>query len=414
MKARRRPADGLDVAVVGGGAAGFFAAIFCAESHRNARVTLFEAGSRALAKVRISGGGRCNVTTGVQAPKELVRHYPRGGRELLGPFTRFGPRETCEWFDQRGVSLKTEGDGRVFPRSDSADTITQCLEQVADKAGVKVVTRSQVRSLEATPEGPFKIPGQDVLFDRILVATGSAPAGYEMAKRLGHRVVPCVPSLFTFEVHDRRLVGLQGVSVDPARVRLDTPEKLPDQTGPVLITHWGLSGPAILKLSAWGARTLAATRYHAPLVVDWLPLIPRQQLQDFFFSRRATSGTKRVLADNPTTLPARMWVRQAEQSGVQADTTWSGLRREAADQLTEELKNARLEVEGRGEFKEEFVTAGGVELKEVDFRTMESKLCPGLYFAGEILDIDGLTGGFNLQSAWTTGYLAGVAMGRPS
>jgi predicted Rossmann fold flavoprotein len=405
----------LQLAILGGGAAGYFAAIACKATHPRCHVTLMEAASRPLAKVRISGGGRCNVTTGVQEPKALIRHYPRGGRELLGPFTRFGPRETCEWFERQGVALKTEADGRVFPVSNSSETITRCLEQAADKAGVKVLTRVPVRTIAEAPGGRFTIADQQATtFDRVLIATGSGPAGYAMARSLGHTIVPCVPSLFTFEVHDRRLVGLQGVSVNPARVRLDVAEKLPEHVGPVLITHWGLSGPAILKLSAWGARLLAGTRYVAPLSVDWLPGRSRQDLQASFEHRRATAGGKGVLSDNPTTLPARMWVRLAEQSGVEPDTTWSGLRRVVSDKLIEEIKNARLEIEGRGEFKEEFVTAGGVDLKEVDFRTMESKLRPGLHLAGEILDVDGLTGGFNLQSAWTTGYLAGVAMAQRS
>jgi predicted Rossmann fold flavoprotein len=353
------------------------------------------------------------VTTAVQSPKDLVRFYPRGSRELLGPFTRFGPKETCEWFERQGVALKTEADGRVFPTTDSSETITQCLEQAAAKAGVTTVSRAGIRALEATSEGRFKIAGHDdTHYDRVLIATGSAAAGYEMARHFGHTITPCVPSLFSFEIHDRRLVGLQGVSVGTARVRLDTAEKLPEHLGPVLITHWGLSGPAILKLSAWGARHLAEARYKSGLVVDWLPDYSRESLTVTFNHLRTTSGFRRVLTDNPTTLPVRLWKRLAEQSGVDADTAWSGLRRAVADKLIEELKNARLEIEGRGEFKEEFVTAGGVALKEVDFRTMQSKVRPGLYFAGEVLDVDGLTGGFNLQSAWTTGYIAGVAMAK--
>lgn len=400
------------VAVIGGGAAGYFAAIFCAEANPQSQVTLFEAGSRALAKVRISGGGRCNVTTGVQVPQELIRHYPRGGQELLGPFTRFGPRETCAWFEDHGVKLKTESDGRVFPVSDSSETIIRCLEQAADQAGVKTLTRVPVRSVAGTGEGRFGIAGHEAtLFDRVLIATGSAAAGYDMARSFGHTIVDCVPSLFSFAIHDARLAGLQGLSVASARVSLETAAGPAEHTGPVLITHWGLSGPAVLRLSAWGARDLAHAHYKATLSVDWLPTQSETSLRELFQHRRITSGTASVLSDHPTPLPQRLWTRLAHHADIASDTTWSGLRREGVDKLLLQLKRSRFAIAGRGEFKEEFVTAGGVELKEVDFRSMESKLCPGLYFAGEVLDVDGLTGGFNLQSAWTTGHVAGRAMG---
>lgn len=401
----------LKIAILGGGAAGTFAAVFAASAHRGGSVTLFEAASRTLAKVRISGGGRCNVTTSVSDPKELIRHYPRGGRELLGPFTRFGPRDTCAWFEARGVRLKTEPDGRVFPVTDSADTITNCLEQAAAQAGVRTVTRAAVRSIGRTPEGRFTLVGRDgEEFDRVLVATGSAEAGYKAALACGHTIVPCVPSLFSFEIKDARLDGLQGLSVQTARVQLVAGAAPMEQVGPVLITHWGLSGPAVLKLSAWAARQLAERGYKGEVQIDWVPMQSEERLVEIFRDRRKAAGAARVLPDNPTTLPGRLWTRLAHHSLDSPNTTWSELTRDATDALLLQLKRCRFKLSGKGEFKEEFVTAGGVELKEVNFRTMESRVCPGLYFAGEVLDIDGLTGGFNLQCAWTTGQIAGGAM----
>jgi len=401
----------LNTGIIGGGAAGTFAAIFCAEANRTCRVTLMEAATRTLAKVRISGGGRCNVTTSVLDPRELIGHYPRGGRELLGPFTRFGPRETCAWFEARGVRLKTEPDGRVFPLSDSAETVTGCLEQAALQAGVRTVTRAGVRGVGRDSDGRFTLQGREGdVFDRILVATGSAEAGYHMARQLGHTLVPCVPSLFSFEIQDARLAGLQGVSVPQARVRLSVGDRPLEHLGPVLITHWGLSGPAVLKLSAWGARQLAERNYKGSVQVDWVPQQSEESLMDELKQRRAGLGKAFVLSDNPTSLPQRLWTRLAHHAGISSETTWSGLTREATEKLLLQLKSARFAMSGRGEFKEEFVTAGGVELKEVDFRSMQSKVCPGVYFAGEVLDIDGLTGGFNLQCAWTTGQIAGCAM----
>lgn len=405
----------MRIGIIGGGAAGYFAAIFCAGARPGQRITMFEAASRPLAKVRISGGGRCNVTTGVQEPRELIRHYPRGGRELLGPFTRFGSRETCAWFEARGVRLKTEPDGRVFPVTDSADTITHCLEQAASAAGVRVVTRAGVRSVQRTADGRFQIQeGAEGTFDRLLLATGSAAAGYQMARELGHSIVPCVPSLFSFEIKDARLAGLQGISVPAAHALLESPAGNMEHSGPVLITHWGLSGPAILKLSAWGARALAETQYQSTVQVDWWPQLSAERLLEMFRERRAKSGAVAMASDNPTILPGRLWTRLVHHAEIEPWTTWSGLKREATERLIAQIKRARFQVSGRGEFKEEFVTAGGVDLKEVDFRTMESKRCPGLYFAGELLDVDGLTGGFNLQCAWTTGHLAGLAMAQPS
>jgi predicted Rossmann fold flavoprotein len=400
----------LTVAVIGGGAAGYFGAIAAAE--KGARVTLFEAATKPLSKVRISGGGRCNVTTHCFDPRKLVKHYPRGGKELLGPVTRFGARETWNWFEQRGVPLKVEPDGRVFPQSDKSDSITDCLEHTAEQLGVTLLTRTPVRRLETTDDGSFTLDAPDSpRFDRVLIACGSADAGYSMAERLGHTLVPRIPSLFTFKISDPRINELPGVSVPSAHLRLTTStgERLED-SGPVLITHWGLSGPAILRLSAWGARILAESNYEAKLTVNWLGESNTGKMVDKLLARRNSAGATRISSDRFTGLPSRLWSSLVSASDIAEDATWAGLSKKPAQRLAEHLTATLFSIQGRGEFKEEFVTAGGVSLKEINFRTMESRVCPGLYLAGEILDIDGITGGYNLQSAWTCGRIAGEAM----
>lgn len=409
------------VVVVGGGAAGYFAAITCAETNPAAQVALYEATAHPLAKVRISGGGRCNVTHACFEPRELVKRYPRGGRELLGAFHRWSPRDTIAWYADRGVELKTEADGRMFPVTDDSATIVACLEKEAAAAGVVVHTQLGVRKVEGRGPGSTAPPlfhvtltdGSTVTCDRLLIATGGnrASAGLTMAAQLGHTIEPTVPSLFTFHIDDRRLVGLSGVSLEQATTSV--PGTKLGESGALLITHWGLSGPAILKLSAWGARELADCDYAFKLRVNFVPPHTRESALPALAAGRTEHPRKQLGTWNPFGLPQRLWERLLQTHGLEAAKTWAGVANAALNQLAEGLTAADFEVVGKSMNKEEFVTCGGVRLREVDFKTMESKVCPGLHFAGEVLDIDGITGGFNFQAAWTTGRLAGLAMAGP-
>lgn len=397
------------VVIVGGGAAGFFASIACAEKLGAAgAVTLLEATAHPLAKVRVSGGGRCNVTHACFEPRDLVKRYPRGGRELLGAFHRFQPRDTIAWFAERGVELKTEEDGRMFPVTDDSGTIVECLSRAAEKAGVKLVTSLGVRTAEVAG-GSFWLTLTDdsnLRCERLVIATGGnkASAGLTIAQKLGHTIMPPVPSLFTFHIDDKRLEGLSGVSVENAGVAVRG-SKL-KEGGPLLITHWGMSGPAILKLSAWGARELAEANYEFPLVVNWTGTHTRETLVGELSAVREKNPKKQITTWSPLAMPQRLWERLVTASGIAATTPWAQVGNAALGKLAGELTAAEFRVVGKSLFKEEFVTCGGVKLSEVDFRTMESRVCPGLHFAGEVLDIDGVTGGFNFQAAWTTGWLA--------
>lgn len=402
--------------IVGGGAAGFFAAVACKEANPAARVTVLEGSASPLSKVRVSGGGRCNVTHDQADPALLVGYYPRGGRALRGPFTRFGPRETMAWFAARGVPLKTEADGRVFPTTDDSRTVIDCLTGAARRSGVEVRARAPVTALE--PDGrAFAVrlkDGAALPADRVLLATGGAPAGYRMAAALGHTVVPPVPSLFTFEVDDPRLRGLAGVSVPAARVRLDGARGAHE--GPLLVTHWGLSGPAVLRASAWDARLLHCSGYRLGLTVDWLPDLREDEVREALLAAKRDDPRRTVVAAGPLGLPQRLWRSLAAAAGAAEGLRWADASKSLVTALTREVHAGRYQVSGKGVFKEEFVTCGGVSLKEVDFATMESRVRPGLHLAGEVLDVDGVTGGFNFQAAWTTGWLAGRAMavGAPS
>ena len=408
------------IIVVGGGAAGFFAAIACAEKLGPAgEVTIYEATAHPLAKVRVSGGGRCNVTHACFEPRELVKRYPRGGRELLGAFHRWQPRDTIAWFAARGVETKTEEDGRMFPVTDNSATIVDCLSRAADAAGVRRVTSMGVRKAErVNREGaPPKFwltltDGSGVACDRLLLATGGnrASAGFMVAQALGHTVEPLVPSLFTFHIDDARLVGLSGVAVENVSASVEGTKLR--ENGPLLITHWGLSGPAILKLSAWGARELAARQYEFPVTVNFAPTHSRDTLQGELARVRQSNPRKQIATWSPLPMPQRLWERLVAASGIAENTPWTGIGNAALGNLATQLTAAKFAVVGKSLFKEEFVTCGGVRLSEVDFKTMESRLCPGLHFAGEVLDIDGVTGGFNFQAAWTTGMLAGLGMVR--
>jgi len=404
-----------DVVVAGCGAAGFFAAIVCAEASPGTKITVFEKGSQFLSKVRISGGGRCNVTHACFDGRELSSHYPRGGAELLGPLTVFQPRNTIAWFEHRGVKLKTEADGRMFPVSNSSQTIIECLIRAAQAAGLELVASRGVESAARRGESGFTLTltdGQTLDCERLMLATGGcrAAAGGRLAFSLGHTLEPPVPSLFTFHIAAPWLRELAGISVESGEVSL--PGSALRECGALLITHAGLSGPAILRLSAWGARALHEVNYHFPLRVNWLPYLASDAIAAQLESRRAAQPARLVVNTPVAPLPARLWEGLVLAAGIPRETRWANLSRSARHHLIEQLIGTKLEAVGRSLNQEEFVTCGGVRLKEVNFKTMESRLCPGLYFGGELLDIDGLTGGFNFQAAWTTGWIAGRSMAR--
>ena len=414
----------LKITVIGGGAAGFFSAITCAKTYPQARVTLLEAGRQLLAKVRISGGGRCNVTHACFDPGVLVQNYPRGGKALRGAFSRFQPRDTVEWFADRGVQLKTEEDGRMFPITDDSATIVNCLIRAAEDAGVRIRTGDAVVSVKklmgnGAEDGRGDIAsmfevelksGESFKCDRLLLATGSNPSGFKWAKELGNTVELPVPSLFTFNIADSRIKDLAGVSVPNAKVKL--PGSKLEQSGPLLITHWGLSGPGVLKLSAWGARFLHDRHYKTNVLINWLPQYNAEVLRQQLVGVKSQLSHRLIVSSCPFPMPRRLWERLTSSIGIDDQKRWADLSNKAIDKLLLELVQGEYQIAGKGAFKEEFVTCGGVNLKEVDFKTMESRRCPGLFFAGEILDIDGVTGGFNFQSAWTTAWLAGIAIGK--
>lgn len=406
------------VLVVGGGAAGFFAAIAAAEAAAGrGRVILCEATAHPLAKVRVSGGGRCNVTHACPEPRELIQRYPRGSRELLGAFHRFGPRDTVAWFAERGVELKTESDGRMFPVTDSSGTIVDCLQSSAAKAGVEVRTRCGVTAVTRGPGGVgFNVTlatGSVEQVDRLILAQGGPkePKGRSLAESLGHTLEPPVPSLFTFHVVDPRLTDLAGLSVEDAASSV--PGTSLRERGPLLITHWGVSGPAVLKLSAWGARELATRNYRFSLELNFAPEYSRERAREALVSFRSQHPKRQVSSGGPFGIPSRLWERLVTAAGIGSTTPWSQTSNDAVQALTGQVVAAMFAVTGKSMNKEEFVTCGGVRRTEVDFRTLESRVCPGLYCVGELLDVDGITGGFNFQAAWTTGWLAGRASMAP-
>jgi predicted Rossmann fold flavoprotein len=401
-----------DILVVGGGAAGYFAAITAAEQAPGLQIGILERGKDVLEKVRISGGGRCNVTHACFDPKELILNYPRGSRELLGPFMRFGPADTIEWFKGRGVQLKTEADGRMFPRTDNSDTIVQCLLQSARNAGIRLFTGSRLEQIQA-PAGTedtwrLLVSGKWLVARRVLIATGSSPAVWKLLGHLGLSMVDPVPSLFTFNIKDPRLSGLAGVSVPKAAVRVEGDAALIAE-GPLLVTHWGLSGPAILRLSAWGALRMAEWAYQFTIRIQWLPG-EKRDLDLWIRQQRESAPRKLVMNTAPAVLPARLWERFVQAAGIPPSRYWAELKKEEANELIGQCLNSCFSVSGKSTFKDEFVTAGGVNLKEIDFRSFSARRIPGLFLAGEVLNIDAITGGFNFQAAWTGGYLAGQAL----
>jgi predicted Rossmann fold flavoprotein len=416
------------IAIIGGGAGGFFAAITAAEANPTARVTIYERSKQTLSKVKISGGGRCNVTHSCFEPAKLASHYPRGARELRGAFHRWQPQDTIHWFAQRGVSLKTEADGRMFPDTDDSQTIIDCFHDAARKAGVQLHKGIGLQALRRNAaDASFTLElsnGTLARADAVCIAAGSLKASplTRALEALGHHIEPLAPSLFAFNVADKRTHGLAGLSVQNASVTVAAAPgssaqgsaKPSIQNGPVLITHRGFSGPAILRLSAWEARRLQAHNYHFELSINWLGSLNEHQVREQFAKLRKHKGRSLVRSKVFDSLPRRLWERIVEAAGIAQDITWSQLPKKTEAQMITELCAARFSVQGKTTNKDEFVTCGGVRLKEVDFKTMQSRKVPGLYFAGECLDIDGITGGFNFQAAWTGGRIAGLAMAAPA
>ena len=399
------------IAIAGGGAAGFFAAIAAARANGNCKVSLFERSSQFLSKVRISGGGRCNVTHALFDPRMFTTRYPRGERELISPFHRFSAEDTVAWFEARGIRLKREEDGRIFPVTDSSQTIIDCLINEAKAAGVRLFTRRGIESARVRMHGGFDLKlsdGESTACDQLLLATGGCRSigGVELARSLGHTIESPVPSLFSLHVSAPWLRSLPGISVSDVLLSV---EKLRER-GPLLITHNGISGPAVLRLSAWGARILHEKNYRFLLRVNWIPHLNENELRAEFQSRRQMEPTRRVNNSPIGAIPSRLREKLVSNAGISPETTWTSLTRAGMNELIRQLRSTELEVDGKSLNKEEFVTCGGVRLREINFKTMESRITPNLYFAGELLDIDGVTGGFNFQAAWTTGWIAGQAM----
>lgn len=406
------------IAVIGGGAAGFFSAICAAQLAQQKGLSLdiriFEASDQVLKKVRISGGGRCNVTHNCFDVKLFCKNYPRGSRELLSPMQRFQASDTVEWFNNAGVQLVAEADGRMFPDTNSSETIIDCFLNLIEKHNIKLSTNCPVKFIEVVSPKKFKLTignNNSFMADAVLVATGSVSGGYRLAESLGHSITERAPSLFSFIIQDALITGLKGLSFSDASLKLTLQgKKIFKQRGPVLITHWGLSGPAILKLSAWAAREMKQSAYNGILTVNWMGTEISNEVENQL-NRMKSANLKSYLKNvYPNALPKRFWLNLLDKCSIDRDKQWAQISKKEVAQLCQALVASQLNISGQNRFKDEFVECGGVALREIDFKSMESKICPGLYFAGEILDVDGITGGFNFQNAWTTGWVAAQHM----
>jgi hypothetical protein len=406
------------IAIIGGGAAGFFSAISAAQLARQKRLSLdiriLESTKQYLKKVKISGGGRCNVTHNCFDVELFCQNYPRGSRELLSPMQKFQAKDTVEWFKQAGVHLVAEADGRMFPDTNSSATIVDCYLQLAREFKIKLLPDSPVTAIETSAPHQLKLHlrgKESFTADAVLVATGSAPSGYRLAESLGHTITELAPSLFSFKIKDPLLSGLQGLSFSDATLKLTLPgKKTFKQKGPVLITHWGLSGPAILKLSAWAAREMKQANYDGTLTVNWMGEEKTSDVESRL-KRMKEENLKSYLKNSyPENLPKRFWLNLLDKISIDQDKQWSRISNREIAKMGHALVASQLNIAGQNRYKDEFVECGGVALSEVDFKTMQSKVCPGLYFAGEILDVDGITGGFNFQHAWTTAWIAAQHM----
>lgn len=399
----------MNVAIIGGGAAGFFAAISCKKHHPKAQVTVYEKSNKLLAKVKVSGGGRCNVTHACFNNSIFSRHYPRGEKQLKKAFQQFDSRTTVDWFESKGIPLIAEPDGRMFPSTNDSQTIIDCLLKEVNRLQIRILTNKPVTSLVKEDDGFILKDKNDdsAQFDKVIIASGGSPKieGFDWIKAFGHDIVPPVPSLFTFNMPSETVKSLMGVVADPVSVKVQS-SKLSSE-GPLLITHWGMSGPAVLKLSAWGARELAEKNYQFKIQVNWLGKINETQLRQNLEHLLDEVKNRNIGNKNPFQLPNRLWGFLLQKTEINPDHKWFELGKKNLNRLINTLLNDTYNVSGKTTFKEEFVTCGGVSLQDINFETMESKKCSGLYFAGEVLDIDGITGGFNFQAAWTTGYIAG-------
>jgi len=397
-----------DIIIVGGGAAGFFTAITIVEKNPKLKVAILERGQEVLSKVRISGGGRCNVTHACFVPNDLVKFYPRGEKELRGPFHQFCTGDTIEWFEKQGVELKIEDDGRMFPVSNSSQTIIDCFLSATQKLGIDIVTGQSVQSIFKA-ETYWKVETNHDAYScqKLIMTTGSNPKIWEMLTEIGHSIVPPVPSLFTFNIKDKRIKDLMGVS---AWTTVKVKNSKLEASGPLLITHWGMSGPGILRLSAWGARDLADKKYQFAIQVNWLNDLTLEETEEKLKELKLEHSKKAVSKKSPFEFPNRLWESLVFASDISEETKWADLTKKQLQNLVLQLTQGEFQVNGKSTFKEEFVTAGGIDLKEINFKTMESKLHANLYFAGEILNIDAITGGFNFQNAWTGGFIIGEAI----
>ncbi|MEL6918222.1 MAG: NAD(P)/FAD-dependent oxidoreductase [Bacteroidota bacterium] len=424
----------FDVIVIGGGAAGFYAAIHIGERAPNFKVAILERGKEVLTKVKVSGGGRCNVTHAEFNPVELVRNYPRGEKELLGPFHTHCSGDTVSFFEDRGIHLKIEEDGRMFPVSDSSKTIIDCFLSEAEKLGItllknsSVIAVSPIHNSDEKPNGGWMVQSIKKTYraKKILIATGSNPKIWKLLEHLGHSIEPPVPSLFTFNIKDDRIKGIQGVSTN-ARIEV-MPKKLFDSKitvalrskvaegpkleseGPLLITHWGMSGPAVLKLSSWGAKILHDYKYKFKIRVNWLPEYHEEAVYKLLSEIKEIEARKTILRTKAVDIPRRLWINLVKAAGISEGIKWADISKNQLQGLADQLTKSIFVVEGKSTFKEEFVTAGGVDLKEINFKTFQSKLLPNVYFAGEIINVDAITGGFNFQNAWTGAYIAANAI----
>ncbi|WP_405268913.1 NAD(P)/FAD-dependent oxidoreductase [Cellulophaga sp. Ld12] len=423
----------FDVIIVGGGAAGFYAAIHIAETNPAFKIAILERGKEVLTKVKVSGGGRCNVTHAEFDPNELVKNYPRGEKELRGPFHTYCSGDTIAFFDKRGITLKIEEDGRMFPESNTSQTIVDCFTSEAERLGIKLLRNSSVVAIETVQESEESpLEGwmitsiqKKYYAKKLLVTTGSNPKIWKLLEKLGHTIVPPVPSLFTFNIKDNRIDGIPGVSTYasvevlektlPSKVTIHLKSKVASKAllvsdGPLLITHWGMSGPAILKLSAWGARMLNDWNYRFKIKVNWLPEYEEEGMLQLLLQIKGVEAKKTVLRTNAVAIPKRLWVNLVKASDISEEVKWADVTKVQLQQLAKELTAGEYHVDGKSTFKEEFVTAGGVDLKQINFKTYESKIVANLFFAGEVINVDAITGGFNFQNAWTSGYISAQAI----
>ena len=400
----------MDIAIIGGGAAGFMAAIMARRTNPSSKVTIFERAQKVLAKVEITGGGRCNVTNSFAAITDMKQAYPRGHKLMKRLMKTFSHEDTYRWFEQHGVPLVTQEDECVFPKAQDSHAIINCLVRQANELGVTICCRHRLVNIHRMEDGRLKLEfenGSHRVFHRTIITTGGSPngRGLQYLAQLGHDIEPPVPSLFTFNIKDRAFCDLMGTVVEPVVTTI--PGTKLRAKGPLLVTHWGVSGPAVLKLSSYAARLLAENDYKAPLAISWTGELTRQEVEENLLKLQTANPRKQVATLHPFGLPSRLWLYILSKLDIDAVKPWAEIGRKTLNRMIETLANDQYTIAGKGAFREEFVTCGGVSLSSVNSKTLESKVCPNLFFAGEVLDIDAITGGFNLQAAWTTGFIAG-------